>query len=153
MFQDVSKIEIRVMKSLQRSLFGLMATCCCLLCHSPALSQNISTANLTWEAEEATDLQTSHSMAMDCVFKTNGTESVEWIQRKGELKTLYTVTSVEGSWSNVSAVGSFIYLLTRKGHSCKMTVERTETGIFVTMDFSKASEYTARHRFRIKSVK
>ncbi len=119
---------------------------------STCLSQNISTSNLTWQAVETTDLQTSATTTLKCLFKTNANQSVEWIQKKGEMKGLFTVTSVEGNWSNVSTAGSIIYRLQRNGNSCKMTIEKNASGTFITMDFSKSGEFTSLYRFKIISV-
>lgn len=117
------------------------------------LSQDIAGGTLTWEAVEATDLQTMNPMTMKCQFVTKGNESVTWIQKKGTLTKVYSIVSTEGAWKNVSSVGSRTYFLSDNGKPCKMTVEKNANGTFITMDFSKAGEYTARHRFKIESVK
>lgn len=86
-----------------------------LVC-SVCLSQNISSEHLTWEAVEATDLQAASTVAMKCLFKTNANKTVEWIQKKGEKTSLYTVTAVEGSWPNVAKTGTITYALERNGN-------------------------------------
>ena len=125
-----------------------------LLVALPAISfaQDIATANLTWTAEEATDLSTGKNIAYRCQIKTDGAQSVKWLQKNGQMITTYTVTGTEGNWSNISSLGSFTYQLSRNGKSCKMIVEKKVTGTFITMDFSKQGEYVSRQRFRIKSV-
>jgi hypothetical protein len=119
---------------------------------STCLSQNISTSNLTWQAVETTDLQTSATTALKCLFKTNANKSMEWIQKKGEMKGLFTITSVEGNWSNVSSAGSITYGLQSNGNSCKMIIEKNVSGTFITMDFSKPGEFTSLYKFKIISV-
>lgn len=127
--------------------------CGCLFMLSfPTLSQNIATSTLTWVAERGTDLSTASTLDMKCSFITKNNTSVEWIQKKGEKRSEYEVTAVEGSWTDVSSNGAITYTLMRNGKPCKMTLERTGSGTFITMDFSKEGEYTSRYRFQIISV-
>lgn len=132
---------------------GAIKTCLLvLIAGTTTLAQNISTNNLTWEAVETTNLQTSVTTTLKCSFRTNSNTSVEWIQKKGQLSTLYTVTSVQGAWNNVAMPGSVTYTLQHDGKACKMTLEKTPSGTFITMDFSKPGEYTSLHRFKIVTV-
>lgn len=118
-----------------------------------SLCQNISQNTILWEAIEVTDLQTASTTALACQFITATNTSVEWIQKKGTLRTFYNVASVEGRWSDVSSPGSITFSLQRNDKHCKMTIEKTVSGTFITMDFSKENEYTSRLKFKIKSVK
>ena len=115
-------------------------------------TQNISKAKLSWQADQATDTQTLKTIAYTAEFKTIGSQSVEWIQKKGQSSAAFTVTATEGKWTDVTSDGSFSYLLERNGKTCKMTVERAASGTFITMDFSKTGEYTSVQRFRIQAV-
>lgn len=130
---------------------GFLVVIFCLSFNS-SFSQDISTASLTWTADQTTDLSTGKNVPYQCEIKTDGVRSVKWVQKKGQLITTYTVTGTEGKWANISSSGTFTYLLSRNGKDCKMIIEKKLTGIFITMDFSKPGEFVSRQRFRIKSV-
>jgi len=123
-----------------------------LISVATSYSQNIATSNLTWQASEATDLQTQKVMTYEATFKTNGTQVVEWIQKDGERTSTYTVTGTEGTWPDISATGMFTYLLTRNGKASRMAFERSEGGLFVTLDFTQPGGPAIKQRFRIQSV-
>ena len=129
-----------------------MAFCFVTFSSFPAAAQNVSQETLSWQADQVTDLQTNASVSMKCIFKTIGDGQVEWIQKNGTLKTTYNVTTAQGSWSNISQPGTITYTLARNGKTFKMILERSGPDITVTLDFSKAGEFTAVRRFRIVSV-
>ncbi len=115
--------------------------------------QDISSSKIVWEAEQATDLQTNSTTPMSCQFISNGRQSVEWIQKKGMIRTIYTVTSVEGNWQDIRTNGSVTYQLERNGKHCKMVFERNDAGTYATMIFVEGSNTVSQLRFNIKSVK
>lgn len=125
---------------------------CLIVAPLASFAQDISTSTLTWEAVESTDLEKSTTLAMKCSFRTESNSSVEWIQKKGQLRNVFVVTSVEGTWNDISSVGTITYTLSRNGKSYKMKLEKDDSGTFITMDFSKDGEYQSRYRFRITSV-
>jgi hypothetical protein len=118
----------------------------------PCLSQNIITSNLVWETDQVTDLQNQITTAYKAKFKTNANRSVEWIQRKDQMNTVYEITATEGSWEDVSRQGSITYLLSRNGKSVKMTIEKNATGTFITLDFSVPGEFISQQKFHVQSV-
>lgn len=119
----------------------------------PSFGQDIAKKVVIWEAEEVTDLQTGTTTEMACQFITTTNNSVEWVQRKGALKTTYAIASFEGKWPNISQSGSITYYLKRGGKNCNMSIERTGADTFITMDFSQKNEFTSRLKFKIKSVR
>ncbi len=115
-------------------------------------AQNIARGTLLWQAEEVTDLQTATNKQMSCQFRTQSNSSVEWIQKDGALKSLFTISSVDGQWADVSTLGTITYALERNGKTAKMILEKTASGTFITMDFSKPGEFVSKLRFKIMSV-
>ncbi|NBP67814.1 MAG: hypothetical protein EBU52_03635 [Cytophagia bacterium] len=111
--------------------------------------QNIASANLTWDVDEVTDLQTQTTIPYKATFKTNASSSVEWIQKEGALATLYNVVATEGTWENISSYGSFTFLLNRNGKHCRLTVEKDVGGTFITLHFETVENKNYRQRFRV----
>lgn len=118
----------------------------------PVQAQNISNSTITWEAQQVTDVESASTKLMSCQFVTKSGTTVDWVQKDGEMKTTFNIVETTGNWPDVSAAGTITYTLERKGKSCRMIIERSESGIFVTLDFSKLNEYTSHLRFKIESV-
>lgn len=117
-----------------------------------ARAQNIEMSTLTWVSDEVTDIGASRVSKVKCMFKTEGKSRVEWIQRNGNLRTVFTVIGTQGVWTNVGEPGNITYVLERNGNRCRMIIERKQDGLFVTMDFSKAGEYSSIQKFKISTV-
>lgn len=115
-------------------------------------AQNVQVSTLNWNAEEVTEIGANKVSHVKCTFKTEGKTQVEWIQRNGNLRTVFTVVEVQGAWANVAEQGSITYVLNRNGNKCRMLMERTQDGLFVTMDFSKTGEFTSIQRFKISTI-
>jgi hypothetical protein len=115
-------------------------------------AQNIETSNITWDADEIMDAEITNSVKYTCQFKTNG-RTVEWIQKKGEIKSTYNIVSTDGMWTDISKNGSIEYILERNGRQCKMILERTSSDIFITMYFNQSGEQSSTKKFHIKTVR
>ncbi len=121
-----------------------------ILC-SAACAQSFSGSTLTWTADRAVNVEQSDTVEMKCSFKTISQTEFQWSQRNGTINSTYQVTSVDGSWADVSQIGTITLSLQRNGKSSKAILERTSEGVFVTMDFSVPG--TPTHvRFRIVKV-
>ena len=116
------------------------------------VSQSVLTDSLSWEAVEVTNLQTMVTSPSKCLFQTSD-GTVLWIQRYGALTNTYAILTSTGTWPSVLANGTISFQLSRNGKASTMVVERTNAGVFITMDFSVAGEFDSRHRFKIISVK
>jgi hypothetical protein len=138
------KFSTRFMTLLIIPLFGFIFS-------TQVYAQNIRTSNLQWEADQVTDKQTNKTSAFSCVFKTTP-NSVEWIQKKGELKVQYSIISTEGEWDDLNARGTITYVIERKGKRSKIIFMRSASGLFISLDFSQPSAQTFVQQFRIKSV-
>lgn len=115
-----------------------------------SLAQNVQSSRLTWEADEVTESWTGKKSPTPSTFKTSR-KTVEWIQRKGEVKSEYVITATEGEWSDVNQTGRIVLLLERKGRTSKMILERNGSLIEITFDFSQPGTDSSL-KFHIKSV-
>jgi hypothetical protein len=144
-------MKSKKLKPLIGTLFTL-TFCTMTFASFQGTAQDISQQTLSWRTDQVLDLQTNASISMKCTFKTIGASKVEWIQKNGSLKTIYNVTSIQGSWPNISQTGSVTYVLERNGKSFKMLMEKSGPNVSVTLDFSKPGEFTSVRRFRVISV-
>jgi hypothetical protein len=114
-------------------------------------AQNLANANLVWEVDQTTDLQTNEAKAYQATFKTNGKQTLEWIQKKGKLSAVYTIVSMDGTWANVSSAGAVTFLLERNGKNLRAKFERNSSGVFITLIYPN-SIGDSKIRFNVKSV-
>jgi hypothetical protein len=151
----IIKMQKELMKNQINSLIGVrpaLILLSALFFASSGLSQNIKTSKLIWQIDQVINLQNQTSSAYHAIFKTNADQSVEWIQKKGQLNTQYEVTGIEGNWVDLSTQGSITYLLSRNGKPVRMIMERNPSGIFITMYFSVQGQLTAQQKFHVQSV-
>jgi hypothetical protein len=119
----------------------------CVFLARLASAQDMTTSHLQWESDESWDAS-GRTVAYQAVFKTHKTASVEWVQKQGAKASSYTVTQVEGTWTNVMTPGSMIYTTTHRGNTIWIKFERTETNTYVWMNYGQGYKY----RFRIRAV-
>lgn len=112
--------------------------------------QNMVSTNLKWEADQTTDMQANVTKLYAGYFKTLSNQSVEWVQKAGQIMATYTVVSVEGTWVDINNIGSVVYVLTRNGKTVHMKFEKTAVARFVTMIFP--TNGNTEIKFRISSV-
>jgi len=111
----------------------------------------MASANLVWESDQTTDLQTNEIKPYLATFKTNGSQSLDWIQKGGKLSANYKVVSIDGIWANVSNLGTITFLVERNGKNLRARFERNLSGLFITLIYPNSGG-EARLQFRIKSV-
>jgi hypothetical protein len=124
-----------------------------LLAYAPCLmAQDIASASLRWTCNQTTNLRDGSTSGYSCVFITRGATGVTWLQRSGQIATQFTVTSTEGTWNSVTQEGQFTYHLSRDGKTGKLVVERTASGIALTLDFSESGDTNIKQRFHASEV-
>jgi hypothetical protein len=114
-------------------------------------AQDIKTTTILWEADRVTNKQTGANHTFHCSFKTSSGQ-VEWIQKKGELKTIYTIISSEGTWSDINQMGIMVYTLERNGNRFNITFARANGTVTVAIDFSTANKAEAVQEFQVTNV-
>ncbi len=115
-------------------------------------AQDITKGKYTWKASQVTDGRTSSTKNSYTEFVTNASTSVDWIQKNGELKTTFRVTGIEGSWPNIDNQGTITYILEHENGSCRMSFERSASGLKISMDFEGNGNATTRLTFKVDSV-
>ncbi|MFZ6011190.1 MAG: hypothetical protein ACOYXT_12660 [Bacteroidota bacterium] len=113
-------------------------------------AQDIKTSSLNWTAGELTDLKTGKTKAYSGVFETSSEQSVVWKQKAAT--TTFQVTGMEGSWTDVKTDGKVIFQVDSEGITGTLTLERSSSGTFVTLDLDLGSGSTMKHRYRIEKV-
>jgi len=122
------------------------------IAYSQSRTRDISQEKLAWNSDQATEQRSSSAMSYSCSFKTDGRQSVVWIQKNGQRTTTFTVRGTEGSWTDVSQPGSFTWLLTYDGRIGKMTAVKNESDTYIILDFSESGEHAVHQKFRVHSV-
>src|SRR5689334_13118581 len=112
--------------------------------------QDVRHTGLNWQVNRLNDLLTNSETDYTCVFKTNGSTTIEW-QQKGRTSKL-KVLSVNGEWTNVKANGKITYAIDLEGSQGTLTVERTAAGCSVTLDFAPGTDDHFKHQYKVAKV-
>ena len=137
----------RLLSSFTRLSAAAMS--CMTLFMGNASAQDMRSQNLTWKLDSAVNLQNARGMQYEGEIVTNRTISVRWVQKKGEKVSVYDVVRVDGEWNDINQTGQLVYHLTRDGHGCTATFQRTGGRVSVTLDYGGG----IRSQFLVGSVK
>lgn len=112
-------------------------------------SQNPASDTLQWSLGQGTDLRTNQSFVYTGSLITNA-QSVQWVQKS--LTSTFSVTSVSGSWSDVSQQGQLVFTVEEEGASGLLTIERTSNGLYVTMEFPRNDPQGSKVKWAVTQV-
>lgn len=115
-------------------------------------SQDISSVPLIWHVDQMTDMKTSEVFSYQCVFQTNGQQPIQWVQKNGTVSSSLSVKGFSGLWSNVASMGEFVFQVSKDGFSGTVLFERTNSGLFITLDLTPGNPDDIRTRFRVSSI-
>ncbi|MBI1767621.1 MAG: hypothetical protein HYR67_04530 [Bacteroidetes bacterium] len=113
-------------------------------------AQNILTTPLSWSVTQLNDLNTNATMAYQCTFKTYGTQSMQWVQKKAT--TTLEVTSTSGTWTNVNANGKMVFKISAEGETGSLTFEKSAVGTYITIDLSQSGQTRLRQSYTVGSI-
>lgn len=117
-----------------------------------APGQNIQSSNLKWNVSGLTDLgSNTMNAAYTCSFKTSGSSTIVWEQNRGYNVT-FIVTSMKGSWTDVSNLGKVVYSIAVDGNSGTLTFEKSSVGTFITMSLSQKSGRPLTLKYSVNQV-
>jgi hypothetical protein len=99
-------------------------------------AQQISTDTLTWNVDGLIDVVTQTETSYTCQFTTLASSSVDWAQKAGAKVYQFTVSSTEGTWSDISSDGQFTYYVNFHSYSGSLVFARSsgETTIWLTLN-------------------
>lgn len=116
-----------------------------------AQSGNILTQTRTWNSESGYDLVVEDSLNASMKFTTVSAIRIEHRDHRDRLQT-FDIVSTEGSWTNIGLPGTMIYHVSINESVGLITIERTATGIFLTVDFSNSESGGLKIRYTINTI-
>ena len=123
-----------------------------LICCFNGFSQDISTSTITWTVNHGFDLKSNSDFNYQGSFTTNGSNSITWSQGSGNFISTFTISSLQGTWTDVSTNGTVTYQVEQDGSSGTLKFERTSEGIFVTLDFPSGDSQGSWLKFQVSSL-
>lgn len=123
-----------------------------LICCFNGFSQDISASTITWTVNHGLDLKTNSDFNYQGSFTTRGTGSITWSQGGGNYISTFTMSSIQGTWTDVSANGTITYQVQQDGSSGTLKFERTAGGIFITLDFPSGDSQGSWLKFQVSSL-
>ncbi len=123
-----------------------------LLCSISGYGQDISQTPITWTINHGLDLRSNSNFSYQCTFHTSSSDSLVWSQNAGSFVSTFTVSSRNGTWTDVNSTGSMTYNVVLEGSTGTILFERTASGLFVTMDFPKNDPQGSWIKFQVSSI-
>lgn len=100
-----------------------------------AQSGNILSQTRTWNSTKGIDLQTNDTLAVQMKFISYSSDKIEYHDPSANVQ-VFDVTGTTGTWTNIAQPGSMTYQVSFLNQSGVITIERTTTGIFLTVDMT-----------------
>jgi len=115
-------------------------------------AQDITSETLSWKAISATNAVDGSSVNYSGDFVSNGNTSVDWIQSGGKMTSHYTVTSVDGQWSNCSTDGQIIYNVQINGLNGSITFKRSNGQLTIRLQVDLSDQPDFNYLFTVSNV-
>jgi fibronectin type 3 domain-containing protein len=112
-----------------------------------AQTADIKQDTITWSATADTNLNTSETFSRNATFVTYGQSKVELVN--GVKARVFTVTSIDGDWADLSQPGKLIYQITFRDLAGLITIVRDESGLTLTLDMSQSSSDGIKNQYSI----
>jgi hypothetical protein len=122
-----------------------------LLIASEALAQNPQSAKLKWEASQFTDDSNTTINHATAVITNPGSQQFQWIQKGGAKVYTYSITAVEGTWTDLSTDGQLTLSLSTGGQTATALLKRT-TGVYSIVLTIQADNETNAYTFPITNI-
>jgi hypothetical protein len=103
-------------------------------------AQNITTQTLRWNVATTQEINTGkHTESADQIVSYGNTR-IEWQDPKGAVKKTFTITDINGSWTNVQSNGSVLYEVSIGEQQGTVTFIRTSGELTVRIILLKGEE-------------
>jgi hypothetical protein len=117
----------------------------------PAKGQDILQVNLRWNSGSTINLKANESSNYSCTFISSSSE-IQWLQKNGTRVKHFAITSVSGTWSDITTNGSVVFQVTEGSIPGVITIAKNGEGTSVTLDFTGHSGDAIKQQFWISSV-
>jgi len=93
-----------------------------------ARGQNLITDNVRFDISTAKSLQDNQQFDFVCSFVSNGGNSIDWQQNQGQQVFHYSVSSVDGSWTDTTQTGQVSYQVSGAGATGSISFAKDASG-------------------------
>src|SRR5687768_678207 len=94
-------------------------------------AQNVTITTLVWSITGTQVINTGEMIESGEQLISNGNNTVEWKDSRGEVKKSFIVSEVNGAWSNVQSQGSIVYDVQCGDKPGTITFHRTAGAIMI----------------------
>jgi len=127
---------------------------CLMLTRFQAAAQTLSVTQdtLQWHVSALFDQAADSTGSFSCSFITYGQGRILWLQKEGTYSTEFSVSSAEGSWSNIQQPGSVTYHVSCFGKHGDLIFMRSQSGTSIRMVFLENNVNTMPLEFQVTSI-
>ena len=111
-----------------------------LLVYGTSLAQDMSQNVLRCRGSRVTNLANGDDFGFAVDVRLVKQQRIEWIQQNGQRIHTYTITSVNGTWTDLSQPGSVTYAIVYQDKPGQVHIERDAAGVYIVCDLRGGSE-------------
>jgi hypothetical protein len=125
----------------------LLFVVCCYT--NNVFAQNVATSKIAWQSERSLEMHSSQDIIRYCTITTDPTSiTLDYTNSKDSFT--FSVTQVEGNWSNPSQAGSILYHVTYQDVAGEIRIARLAgENVTITIDFTASVESAMQQQFFI----
>ena len=128
----------------------ILSLACVAITLAAHAQTDVPQQKITWTSSESVDLQTGNTYHKTLKFETDGDRSIDIPNR---LLTNIEVTRVDGTWTDVALPGKLVYYVLLNGTEATVTIEKNDTGTYITIETVLSSPDGIHRKFTISATK
>jgi hypothetical protein len=124
-----------------------------MVCFTSAAAQtSLSQDTISWKVESFNDVNSGELVSITSEFVSYQTNAIQWIQKNGEYVMDFTITAIEGTWSNPQENGRIVYRVKYGTQPGTITIQRTNGVTTILTDFQMDGKNVMPFSFKISSI-
>jgi hypothetical protein len=121
-----------------------------LIITGTVFAQSITSRDITWLSAKSVELRSSVDLNQNCKLITRSNKQVDYILNETSTLT-FVISGIDGTWSDPNTNGSLTYRVKYQGRPGKIIIQRTDSNITATIDFTESAADALKQRILITS--
>lgn len=123
-----------------------------MLASKGLLAQDITSATISWAVISTQAVNTGEITETGDRVVSHGANTIEWTDRRGVVKKSFTISEVNGSWTNVQSPGTILYEVQSGEESGTITFQRTMSDILIRILILRGEEVPDIYEMTISTI-
>lgn len=121
-----------------------------LLATGTAFCQSITNREITWHTAKSLELHSNVELNQSGKIITRANRQIDYVVDENNTLS-FAITGIVGSWNDLNTNGSLTYKVKYQGRPGKIVLEKSASGITITIDFTEAAPEAMKQKILIDS--